>query len=64
MPAVSKKQFRFMQALAHGAKLRKQPEELSKEKAKEYVSSNKGEKAYSKLPEESKPKKRKYKFMK
>lgn len=37
MPATSKKQFRFMQAVAHGT-ARKKPKGLSKAEAKEFVS--------------------------
>jgi len=47
MPAISKKQFKFMEAVAHGAF--KKPG-LSPEKAKEYVSGNVGSKSYSHLP--------------
>lgn len=36
MPAKSKKQFRFMQAAAHGT-LRKKPKGLSRAEAKEFV---------------------------
>jgi hypothetical protein len=49
MPATSQKQFRFMEAIAHGGI--KKPG-LSAEKAKEYVSENTGEQSYKKLPEE------------
>lgn len=52
MPAKSKAQFRFMQMLAHNPeKMKDKPEGLSPEKAKEFVSENKGSKAYKKLPE-------------
>jgi len=37
MPATSKKQFRFMQAVAHGT-ARNKPKGLSQEEAAEYVS--------------------------
>lgn len=56
MPSVSKSQFRFMEAVAHGGI--KKPG-LSEEKAKEYVSENSGSKSYSKLPEEHKQAKKK-----
>lgn len=49
MPAKSQKQYRFMQAVAHGG-IKKSG--LSAEKAKEYVSSNTGKESYTKLPEE------------
>lgn len=49
MPAKSKAQKRFMEAIAHGWKPSKGGP--SKEQAKEFVSGNKGKKAYSKLPE-------------
>lgn len=48
MPAKSKAQFRFMEAIAHGGF--KKPG-LSAEKAKEYVSHNKGNMSYKSLPE-------------
>ena len=51
MPAKSKKQYRFMQAVAHGWK----PDEdtdLSEEEAEEFVAHNKGKKSYKNLPEE------------
>lgn len=57
MPAMSKKQFRFMQAIAHGGKMKKKAPGMSPEKAQEYVSHNQGESSYTKLPE----KKRKFK---
>ena len=60
MPAMSKKQFRFMAAIAHGAKMKKKAG-ISEEKAKEYISHNKGEAEYSKLPEETSKKKRRFK---
>lgn len=53
MPAVSKKQFKFMQAIAHGAKSKK-GKGLSPEEAKEYVSHNKGSMSYDELPESKK----------
>lgn len=49
MPATSKKQFRFMEAVAHGGF--KKPG-LSPEKASEYVSENTGKKSYASLPTE------------
>jgi hypothetical protein len=58
MPAVSKKQFRFMQAAAHGGLSQK--DGPSKAQAKEYVSHNKGSKSYSNLPEEHHEKKAAY----
>lgn len=54
MPAKSKAQFRFMEAVAHGSL--KKPG-LSPDKAKEYVSDNEGSKGYKKLPEFKKIKK-------
>ena len=48
MPAKSKSQFRLMKAVESGSV--KLPG-LSKKEAKEYTESNKGKKAYSKLPE-------------
>jgi len=62
MPAMSKKQFRFMAAIAHGGKLKKKAPGLSKEKAKEYISHNKGSMSYGKLPEASADSKKKRKF--
>lgn len=56
MPAVSKKQFRFMEGIAHGMKPRS-GEGPSKSQAAEYVSHNKGSKSYSSLPEEHHEKK-------
>ena len=38
MPAVSRSQFKMMQAIAHGAKLRNKPKGLSKSEAREFVS--------------------------
>lgn len=51
MPAVSKAQHRFMRMVAAG--ILKRPG-LSQEQAKEYISKNKGEKQYKKLPEKRK----------
>lgn len=50
MPAKSKKQFRFMQMMAHN-KDRAKSEGIEPSVAKEYVSKNKGKKSYSNLPE-------------
>lgn len=54
MPAKSKKQFRLMQAIAHGAKLKKKPKGLSKAEAKEFVAGQK----MKGLPEKAKKKKK------
>lgn len=54
MSSKSKKQFRFMKAVASGAI--KAPG-LSPEQADEYTSENVGKKSYKKLPESSKAKK-------
>lgn len=49
MPAVSKKQFRFMAMLAHNPeKMRNKPKGLSSSKAEEFVSKTP---SYKKLPE-------------
>lgn len=58
MPAKSKKQFKFMAAVAAG-RAKNKPEGLSQEQAKEFIHSNKGSKSYENLPE--KTKKRKFK---
>lgn len=52
MPASSKKQFRFMMAVAHNKKLKTKPTGLTPQKAKEYVSHNEGPMNYSNLPEQ------------
>jgi hypothetical protein len=55
MPAKSKKQFKYMKAVEHGSI---KDSSLTKEQAKEYTESNKGKKAYKKLPDKKKPKKK------
>jgi hypothetical protein len=50
MPAKSKSQFRLMQAVAHNPKIAKKVG-IPASTAAEYVQSNVGKKAYSKLPE-------------
>ena len=50
MPAKSQAQFRLMKAVEHNPKIAKQTG-ISKSVASEYTESNKGKKAYSKLPE-------------
>lgn len=50
MPAKSKSQFRLMQAAAHNPKISKKVG-IPAKTASEYVESNVGKKAYSKLPE-------------
>ncbi len=53
MPAKSKAQYRFMEAVAHGwkpkSKKKKKPT-ITEEQAEEFVQGNKGAKAYKKLP--------------
>ncbi len=61
MPAVSKKQFKFMEAVSHGMKPRN-GSDLTPGQAKEYVSHNKGSRSYSHLPEEHHEKKAAYEF--
>ena len=51
MPAVSKKQARFFQMLAHNKDLAKE-KGMKPEKAAEMVAENKGGKSYKNLPEE------------
>lgn len=48
MPAVSKRQFRFMQMMAHDPEKAKKKGAISPEKAKEFISKTK---SYKKLPE-------------
>lgn len=62
MPAKSKAQFRLMQAAAHNPKVREKIG-MSQDKAEEFVSSNKGKKDYSRLPEKKSPKFSKLKKM-
>lgn len=50
MSAVSRSQYRFMQALAHNPELAKE-HVMSTKQASEFVSENKGSKSYKKLPE-------------
>ena len=52
MPAKSKAQYRFMQAIAHGwrPKGKKKKSTITKDQAKEFVQDNKGTKSYKKLP--------------
>jgi hypothetical protein len=50
MPAVSKRQFRFMQMIAHNKEKAKQYG-ISQEKAREFIEANKGKMAYHNLPE-------------
>lgn len=50
MPAKSKAQFRFMEAVAHNPKVARKVG-MSQKAASEYTSSNTGKKSYSKLPE-------------
>jgi len=61
MPAVSKKQFRFMKAVASG-KARNKPEGLSPEEAEEYTKKNKGSRSPKNLPEQA-SKKRRFKVL-
>lgn len=55
MPAKSKAQFKFLQALIHGG-LKNKPEGLSKAKAQEYIDKTK---SYKALPNKVKSKKKK-----
>lgn len=48
MPAKSRAQFRFFEALAHNPELAKK-HNITQEKAKEYISKNKGKYAFHKL---------------
>lgn len=59
MPAVSKRQFRFMQMIAYNKEKAKQYG-ISQEKAKEFIEANKGKMSYNNLPE-SKEENKKFK---
>lgn len=61
MPAVSKKQFRFMAMMAKNPEKARKSDGPSQEQAKEYISHNKGSMSYKNLPEKSK--KRKFKSL-
>lgn len=62
MPAKSKAQMRFMQMMAHNPEKAKNKADISPEKAKEFISKNKGKMSYKNLPE--KKKKRDWKSLK
>ena len=55
MPAKSRAQFRFLQALAHGGIKKPKSIGMTADQAKEYVSHNVGANSYAKLPEYSNP---------
>lgn len=58
MPAVSKKQFKFMQMVIHNKKnMKNKPKSLSSEEAKEFISHNTGSNSYNELPEKVNKKK-------
>ena len=53
-----------MAMLAHNPNQMKiKPIELSQDQAKEYINANQGEESYENLPDEAKPKKRKFKTL-
>ena len=56
MPAKSKAQFRFMKMMEHNPEKAKKQGGPSVAQAKEFTESNKGKKAYSKLPAKKKNK--------